>query len=317
MKTAPLGCLLLVLSILALPLAAQPHRPEPRVVVYADPGFRGESLAFDPGTAIGDLRDLAFPSGRKINDKISSIRLEGGARVVLFADPGYSGDRIELTESVRDLRQLPRSADGRWTWDDCITSLRVPGRAAEHHARDPRWRRPPEREAGAVLYSAPNFVGETLWLEAGTTIEDLRDLTFESGRKVNDKVSSIRLEGGVRVTLFADPRFTGDRVELTESAPDLRQLPRSPGRRESWDDCITAVRVSRGGGNRPDGDRDKDREIEQLITRIYREVLHRPPTPEELLIFDRKYREHRWNERQLRDAIREHNEDRPGLPPRH
>jgi len=248
----------LVVALCFLPFAAfaQPHRPEARVILFEDPDFRGERLELEPGTAIEDLRDLSFPSGRKINDKVSSVRLEGGARVVLFADPIFSGDRLELTESARDLRRLPRSP-GR-TWDDCITSLRVSGGEPEHHDRDRRWHPAPEHrpQGGVTFYADPDFRGESVWLEPGTSIDDLRDVTFESGRRVNDKVSSIRIEGGVRVTLFADPRFSGDRIDLTESVRDLRQLVRSPERHQSWDDCVTAVRVSRNAMNRPDDRRE-------------------------------------------------------------
>jgi len=259
MNTARLGPLLLALGLLPLLSLAQPHRLEPRAFLYADPDFRGESIECAPGAAIEDLRDLTFPSGRKVNDKISSVRLEGGARVVLFADPIFSGDRVELMESVRDLRRLPRSP-GR-TWDDCVSSLRMSGGEPERHGRDARWEQPAERrrEGGATLYADPDFRGESLWLEPGTAIDDLRAVTFESGRRVNDKVSSIRIEGGVRVTLFADPNFSGDRIDLTESVRDLRALARSPDRRLSWDDCLTAVRVSRGGVNRPGSGRDNGR----------------------------------------------------------
>ena len=93
------------------------------------------------------------------------------------------------------------------------------------------------------MYSDPNFQGDSLELEPGTEIGDLRSIRFKAGQKINDRISSIRVLGGLHVTVFADPRCRGDQLFLTEDVADLRKLTRPTAEKGTWDDTITAVRV--------------------------------------------------------------------------
>ncbi len=95
------------------------------MILYADPDFQGDALELDPGTELEDLRDIRFPDGSKINDRVSSIRILGGVHLTVYADPKCRGEQVLLTEDVRDLRQLKRASGTHGSWDETISALRV------------------------------------------------------------------------------------------------------------------------------------------------------------------------------------------------
>ncbi len=192
--------------------------------------------------------------------------------------------------------------------------------------RDERPRGEPGR---VILCSGENFDGVSVELLPGATIANLGDLLFSDGRKVNDRISSVRVFGGLKVTLYSDANFGGDALELSESAPRLVRVPRRNG---NWDNCLSSVRVSGGEDRRPperdrrpredrgrdwddergrpgDHGRDDERparrselsgaEIERIVGRAFRELLSREPNGAEL----RRYREAVYTEGWGRDEI--------------
>lgn len=129
-----LTCLLLLTLVPAAVLAQRDTgRPDERrrqarpavAILYSDPDFQGDAYEIYPGDEIGDLREVRFPGGGKINDRVSSIRILGGLHLTVYADPECRGDQVLLTEDVRDLRQLKRAAGTLGGWDDTISALRV------------------------------------------------------------------------------------------------------------------------------------------------------------------------------------------------
>jgi len=105
--------------------------PEPRIIVYQHANYRGSALVLYPGDELVSLSDVRFEGGGRINDTISSIRIEGGAELYIHEDAGFRGAAARLAESVRDLtaRLLPESV--AVSWNDRISSLRVE-RIREH-----------------------------------------------------------------------------------------------------------------------------------------------------------------------------------------
>lgn len=306
---AALRLALPLLPLLAPPLGAQPYgrqsdwsdrdRDRPaRVVLYADPNFEGEGVEFFPGDDWPDLRQATFGDGRKVNDRVSSIRLEGAAKLRIYADPNFNGDQLEITGSVADLRKLARSPDGRVSWDDCITALRVDG-----PRRRPDWDRDDRRRTPRlILFSDPNFEGEGLAIEAGDDLPDLRRAPFGNGSRSNDKISSIRVEAGARGRVYADPNFTGDVLEITESIADLRSLKRGPF---DWNDCITAVRVDRGGrgDGRPGPGRPAPRDPEPMIKKVFQDLLGQVPDHATLSRYRRLVIDENWSEEMVRADV--------------
>lgn len=113
------------------------HRRGPRVIVYEHTDFRGKSFVLYPGDSWDNLSNVTFEGGSRLNDRISSIRVEGGAEVYVYADPRFRGAAMRLTESARDLtgRVLPGSMSA--SWNDRISSLRVETRARDERRADP------------------------------------------------------------------------------------------------------------------------------------------------------------------------------------
>ncbi len=109
----------------------------PRIILYQDAEYRGDSLVLYPGEAVENLSGQTFPNGAKLNDSISSVRVEGGAEVYVHADARFRGAAMRLTESARDLtgRLLPGSVAA--SWNDRIYSLRVEERRREGPDRIP------------------------------------------------------------------------------------------------------------------------------------------------------------------------------------
>lgn len=113
------------------------NRRGPRVIVYQDADYRGDSRVLYPGDSIENLSSLTFEGGGRINDRISSVRIETGAEIYVYDDARFSGNVMRLTEDVRDLsgRLLP---GGRSTsWNDRISSLRVEVRRRDERREAP------------------------------------------------------------------------------------------------------------------------------------------------------------------------------------
>ena len=181
-------------------------------------------------------------------------------------------------------------------------------RAERDRPADPR--RP--ETARAVIYSGENYDGVSVDLLPGAEIADLGDLRFADGRLVRDRISSVRIFGDLKVTLYVSTGFGGEALELTASVARLNRVPRKTRGHGNWDNCVSSVRVS---GGRRDRDEPRERdlgrdrpprhdgpdgaEIERLVTRAYRELLAREPNGAEL----RRYREAAFSEGWGRDRI--------------
>jgi hypothetical protein len=135
-----LGLLSATLSVQAQPRDRDQDRGRdrgPRVIVYEDAEFRGDRLVLYPGDIMENLSGLTFEGGGRINDRISSIRVEGGAEVYVHADARFRGPVMRLTESARDLTGRPLPGSVSTSWNDRISSLRVEMRRRDQARPDP------------------------------------------------------------------------------------------------------------------------------------------------------------------------------------
>jgi len=117
-------------------------RGGPRVIVYEDANFRGQSLTIYLRERLDNLKRVSFDQGMSANDQISSVRVLGGATVMLYDHPYMRGQVLRVTEDIRNLdhRMMP---DLQIPWNDRISSLRVSGRDS-HSPRNSH--RPPAVE---------------------------------------------------------------------------------------------------------------------------------------------------------------------------
>jgi Peptidase inhibitor family I36 len=111
----------LLLLATSLPAFAQwqwgrPRAPRAGACFYKDNNFRGAYFCLKAGE-----RWPALPSG--FNDKISSIRVFGGARLRLFSDTNFGGATVLLDTEVGDLHAVPLPP--RRNWNDRVSAIAV------------------------------------------------------------------------------------------------------------------------------------------------------------------------------------------------
>jgi hypothetical protein len=151
------------------------------------------------------------------------------------------------------------------------------------------WDGPTPRD-GACFYMDSNYRGRYFCVEAD---EDYS--TIPSG--ANDKISSIRLFGDVRVTVYSDGRFRGDSRQFDTSVRNLDL--------EDFNDVISSLKVKANtyGGGWGSGGRSRENP-DTIVRRAFQDILGRDPDPVGL----RTYRSHiiddGWTEQQVRQALR-------------
>jgi hypothetical protein len=185
----------------------------------------------------------------------------------------------------------------------CLLVAVASGLAQPHERdRDEDHRR--ENGPRVIVFQDAEYRGDSLVLYPGDSLEDLSSHTFKNGGRLNDRISSIRVEGGAEIYVHADPRFRGSVMRVTENTRNLtgRLLPGSSS--TSWNDRISALRVEARRRNEPKVEPDV------IIKRAYRDLLGREPDAEGL-------RDHRslmidqgWTEAMVRDNIRRGDEFR-------
>ncbi|HYP17277.1 MAG TPA: DUF4214 domain-containing protein [Opitutus sp.] len=178
--------------------------------------------------------------------------------------------------------------------------------AGQLPARDRDDERERGRGAGRVtFYEHAGFRGGSVTVHAGDKLEDLTQVSFTSGGWANDRISSVRIEGGAEVLVYRDVQGRGEVLRLERSVADLGDFELG------WNDAISSLRVQREReARRPQGDRPDVARIDRLIRQSYREVLRREPDEAGLRSYRRLMIEDRWTESQLRDALRQGDEYR-------
>lgn len=170
--------------------------------------------------------------------------------------------------------------------------------------QEPSGDRDRERGPRVIVYQDAEFRGDRLVLYPGDSLENLSGLTFEKGGRLNDRISSIRVEGGAEVYVHADARFRGAVMRLSVSARDLtgRLLPGSVS--TSWNDRISSLRVEVRRRDEPKA------EPEVVIKRAYLDLLGREPDPAGLRDYRSLIIDQGWTETMVRDNLRRGDEFR-------
>jgi hypothetical protein len=184
------------------------------------------------------------------------------------------------------------------------------------------------RERGGprvILYEHPNFQGGAVVLRPGDQVENFARWDFDNGRRANDRVSSIRVEGGAELMLFADANFRGEALRVTS---DIRDLSRGDRGGVRFDDRASSVRVALAGGRDRGGTGDRgprpaperprptppaEVDYEKVIRRAYHDVLERDADVAGLRHYRSLMIERRWTEVQVRDHLRQSEEYRGPL----
>jgi hypothetical protein len=167
-----------------------------------------------------------------------------------------------------------------------------------------------ERGGRVIIFQHAGFGGDALVLYPGESIENMSGRTFDHGTKLNDSISSIRVEGNVEVFVYENARYRGEALRLTEHVRDLSGRPVKGSVSVSWNDRISSIRVERvrgrdrdHGHGRPGNDRPRG-DPEKVIKSSFNDLLGREPTSGELRDFRNRFLDQGWTERMLRDHLR-------------
>jgi hypothetical protein len=98
------------------------------------------------------------------------------------------------------------------------------------------------------VYEHTDYRGYEQCFPGGADINDL-------GR-LSNQISSVRIIGRARITLFDYDNFRGRDISITDDVPDLRRFG-------SFNDQADSLRVSSGGGFRDRGNRGDDRRYDR------------------------------------------------------
>jgi hypothetical protein len=107
---------------------------------------------------------------------------------------------------------------------------------AQDVGRSLRWGRPQFPRGGACFFKDAGFQGDYFCLRGGQMAGNL-----PSG--FNDRISSVRLFGRNRVSLFNDSNFRGETMTFRQDVPDLRSVPLRRDRGKNWGDRISSIRI--------------------------------------------------------------------------
>jgi hypothetical protein len=165
------------------------RRGGPAVILYEHADFRGGAVVLRPGEAAENLARWDFDDGRRSNDRVSSIRVVGGAEAMVFTDANFRGEALRVAEDIRDLGVSDRTGP---RFNDRISSVRVEwGRGDGGRPGRPGNGRPPaatppvdveklvRRSFQDVLEREPDAEGmryyRSLVIERGWTEREIRD----------------------------------------------------------------------------------------------------------------------------------------------
>ena len=195
-----------------------------------------------------------------------------------------------------------------------------------------------------TFYTDPGFKGEALTVEAGASLPNLDQITRTTTQKPwTFAISSVRVEGAAKATVYSGAGYSGDRLEISQSISDLYSISRATAAGGTWDRAIASVVVTGPtrtavprpsppvGYGQPAGTvyvvptpvsppppvvmrevrpRMDRRTAEIIVQRAYREVLNRPADPEGLRTYRDRVMHEGWSERQVIDQLQRSSEAR-------
>ena len=222
-------CMTAIVCLLQAATASAQHwgherMPEAGACFFKDIDFAGEYFCLRSGEVMRSM-----PRG--MNDKISSIRVMGGADVTVYIDRDMNGRSARFTGNARDLR--------REGWNDLISSI-VVGRGGfgdrdrnrgrdrdrDFGERGPVWGHEEFPRSGACFYRDAGYRGDYFCIPRGGSYASLAP-------EFNNSIRSIRVFGA-DVRIFIDRDFRGRAADVRRDVTDLHGM---------WRDTISSIRV--------------------------------------------------------------------------
>lgn len=275
-------------------LQAQPPPPG-RVLLFADPNYRGEVLILAAGETIDNLAYVRDSRGKVWNDRISSVRIEGPVILTVFEHANFRGAMTTITRNSADLATLSRGDRGHSDWSNVISSLRAQPIAPATPVFIKWNRRDAERAVRAayhdILGREPDDAGLREYrdrlMDRGWSEDQLRDNLRRSAEFRNRDLNAV-VRKIYREVLGRDPDPSGlatyvRRLEGGMSEAELRADLKRSGEKAALD-------------------------ARNAVIRAYREVLRREPDPSGLETYTKLILERGWDENRVRETLRNSDE---------
>ena len=163
-------------------------------------------------------------------------------------------------------------------------------------------------EPRIILYEHADYGGASLILYPGDRIENFSGQRFANGKNLNDSVSSIRVEGGAELSVYANAGFRGAVMRLTQNVRDLSGRSLSDNSRDNWNDRISSLKVEGSGEHRRPAPRQVDCDV--VIRRVYQDLFGREPDTGGLRNYRSLMIDQGWTERIVREHVRHSDEFR-------
>jgi len=200
-KILVLACMLIVTMVFATANSASANG----VVFYQNINYGGTATQpIPPGCyTLSQLQGFGF-----VNDWASSVQTNGYT-VVMYANDNFGGQSWTLSANTPDFTKLSPNAN------DCISSVQIY-----------------KAGSGAVFYQNANYGGTaTQPIPPGSyTLNQLQAYGF-----VNDWASSVKLNSGYSIIMYADDNFEGQSWTLTASNANFTTL--SPNANDTVSSC--------------------------------------------------------------------------------
>jgi hypothetical protein len=183
------------------------NQPRDGACFYMDADYRGDSFCINAGESRRNVGD-------RYNDKISSVRVFGGAQVIVYEHENFGGASRTFTGDVSNLRD----------WNDKITSFQVTGGqyGGQYGGRGSGY----EPRNGACFYLDADHRGDSFCMNTGENLRNVED-------RFNDKISSIRVFGRARVVVYEHENFGGASRTFARDVSNLG----------NFNDKITSIEV--------------------------------------------------------------------------
>ena len=185
-----------------------------------------------------------------------------------------------------------------------------------------------------TLFSGPYYTGERITLSGNEKIDDFNFTRFPSGRGANNRVSSIRVEGDVEVTLFLYREFSGEQITLNRSISRLSRISLRD-EPETWDDNLSSITVRKPTAHQPQpirhspnfvgpvvrasahshpsyesSRRERQSETANIVRKAYLDILDREADSQGLYQYVGIVEDRGWTEDRLRKELRRSSEYR-------
>lgn len=218
------------------------------------------------------------------------VRPPPSGYVEFFAEPNFRGDSftVEAGAGVDDLGRL--AAAPRGSWNDRIASFRIQGVAT------------------VVAFADAGFRGERL--ESSSSLADLvAERRRANGATWDHAVSSLRVVPARSGPFEAAPHYdqrTAENIVRRAYRDILVRNPDADGLRDYRQKLMDGrlTEASLRASLQESAERDA-LHFDDVITRAYREILHRDPDPDGLKHYHQLMAEKGWTEPQLRaDLLR-------------